>query len=122
MKMEREVVNFKLEEYFGHEIQSVHVIKSNQAKALVLVELKNDYLLVTVSDFNHLPIGDFDIFIDIRTKKTDNPVTDMAKMIELLQIDTEKGIKQLNERVLEMTGDLADLNKSFSKGSVLSLR
>jgi hypothetical protein len=120
--MERESVNLKLEEYFGHEMLSVHVIQASPSKALILVELKMDYVLVTVSDFTHLPIGDLDVYIDLRVNKTDSPVVDMAKMIELLQMDTEKGVKQVHERVLEMTGELADLSKSFSKGSVLSLK
>jgi predicted class III extradiol MEMO1 family dioxygenase len=119
--MEKEVVNLKLEEYFGHHIKTAHIIQSNHLKALVLVELQTDYLIVTVSDFTHLPIGDYDVYIDYRLKKTNDPVYDMAKMIELLHIDTEKGIKQLHEKVLEMTGELSDLSKSFKKGTVLSL-
>lgn len=120
--MEREVVNQKLEEYFGHQMKTAHIIQSNKSKALVLVELPTDYLIVTVSDYTNLPIGDYDIYIDYRLKKTKDPVYDMAKMIELLHFDTEKGIKQLHEKVLEMTGELSDLSKSFKNGSVLSLK
>jgi hypothetical protein len=120
--MEREVINKHLELFFENQIQSVHFIQTTETKALVLVELDSTYLIVTVSDHTSLPIGDFDVYIDLRVDKTNHPVADMAKMIELIQLDIEKGLKTHHEKVLEMTGELAELSKAFSKTSVLSLK
>lgn len=117
--LEKELVNQKFEDLFGSSLVS-EPIYSTDSKALVLIETKSDYALVTVADFTHLPIGDYDVFIENRVKKTGNHLKDMAKMITFLQTDTEKSVKQLQTRLLEITGELVDTSKTFSKTSVLA--
>lgn len=118
--LEKELVNQKLEDHFGENYISEVSISSTESKSLILVETKTDFALVTVKDFTHLPIGDIDLFIEKRVTKTDNPLYDMADMIRFLQMDTDKNLKQLQDKVLEITGELVDVSKSFSKTSVLA--
>jgi hypothetical protein len=119
--LEKDLVNQKLEELFEGSFVS-EVIHSTESKELVLIETKTDFALVTIKDFTHLPIGDYDVFIEKRVNKTESPLKDMAKMIAFLQNDTEKSVKQLQDKLLEMTGELVDTSKTFSKTAVLAIQ
>ncbi|QOK30063.1 hypothetical protein IIE26_27225 (plasmid) [Cytobacillus oceanisediminis] len=114
----KEVIDEKLGELF--DIQSKAIIQSTGAKQIILVETTTDYVLVTIKDFTDQPIGNYDIFVEHRVRKGDSHLTDMANMISFLQMDSEKNILRLQERIFNITTDLIDAAKSFNENTILA--
>jgi hypothetical protein len=120
--LEQEIINQKIKDFFQNDFVSKEIIHSTESKSLILIETKTDYALVTIKDFTHLPIGDYDLFIETRIKKTDSVLKDMAQMINFLQMDSERCVKQLQDKILEITGELLEVNKSIDNISILTCK
>lgn len=117
--LEKVLVKQKLVDIFG-EGYLTETIDSSKTKALILVETKSDVALVSISDFTHLPIGDYDVFIENRFNKSGSYLKDMAKMIFFLQEDTKMNIEKIQERLLEVSNELINAKNNVNAAFVLA--
>lgn len=115
-----EKVREKLQLIFGSEYKTGEVIASNDKKMILLIETQDVISLVNITDFTELPIGDYDVFIEHKVKKTGNLLADMTQMLQFIHLNSKKRDKYLQERLLEITNDIVATSKEYNRSSVLS--
>ncbi|OIJ13361.1 hypothetical protein BKP35_08995 [Anaerobacillus arseniciselenatis] len=117
--LEKEIVKQKLVDLFGNGFVA-ETIYAAEKKVLTLIDTSSDYVIVSISDFTDFAIGDYDVFIESRIKKTDNHLKDMANIIGLLQMDTVSNVEKVQKEIKELTDELTSVSKGLSKRFVLS--
>jgi len=93
--------------YEKNEMQRFNLIGTNEKEVLALVECQRTYELVSIQDDTNKPIGDIDLYVNVRVDKTKDPFNDIALLLSKLQ-SIEKNssdvlISKLDKIVHELT-------------------
>lgn len=118
--LDNNIVEQKLFELFGVNIVSQEKIHSSETTVIALVETNEDYALVSIKDFTDQPIGDVDLFVEVRIKKTGSTLKDMAEMVMFLKKESDYLVQQVQEKIEEYANGLNDYSKSLGKYSVIA--
>ena len=117
-----EILNQKVTEVFGATKVSQEIIQLTNKAALILIETNADYALVTVKDFTEeQPIGDHDLFVEVRIQKSGNTLKDMGELIKFLQRDTNEIVNQIQSKIYEYTETLNETAKNIGINSIVKL-
>lgn len=118
--LDNKIVEKKLNELFGVNIVSQEAIHSSEKTVITLVETNEDYALVSVKDFTDQPIGDVDLFVEVRIKKSGSTLKDMAEMVSFLKKESDYYVQQIQEKIEEYSNGLNDYSKTLGKNSIFS--
>lgn len=71
----------------------------NQKEAHILVETKNTYEIVLMTDHSEQPIGGIDIMVQQKVIKTEDSFQDMASILSLINDGIEKNYMKVEELI-----------------------
>lgn len=107
--------------YEKNEMQRFNLIGTTEKEVLALVECQSTYELVSIQDHTNKPIGDVDLFVNIRVDKTEDPFNDIALLLSKLQTIEKDSSEALISKLDKVVNELTEAQHHSMKSLPLNL-